>query len=130
MQAKELLRAGLAVSLEHLRRAGDVASAAALGSARQKLIALESHSEEALAKIEECITELVDLTSEKDVDNADDFERLANELSDSLHEARSALAEIDEEGQRELGNEGDTIKKAWWQDGQKRGAECGGGGIV
>jgi hypothetical protein len=113
MEAKELLRAGLEVSLEHLRRAGDAASAAALGSARQKLIVLESHSEEALAKIEECVAELVDLTSEKDIDNADDFERWANELSDSLHEARSALAEIDEEGQRDLGNEGGAVKKAW-----------------
>jgi len=53
------------------------------------------------------------VAAQGDIKSGDDFDELAQPLSEALHDARTTLAKIDEIGRRELGSVAGTIGEAW-----------------
>jgi len=113
LEAKRLLRFGLSVSLENLRRSGDATTEAMTRSARTKLRKLENLSEKEVDEVEKHLMRLNYLAADQEIYSVEDFDALAIPLTASLAVARRALKGIDTNGRAALGNDAGPIGKAW-----------------
>jgi len=113
LEAKHLLQSGLETALERVRGAAEGATAAMTDQAIAKLRALEDLSEKSIDAIEKHLGKLNYLAAEGDIKSGDDFDQLAQPLSEALHDARGTLTKLDEIGRRELGSGAGAIGEAW-----------------
>jgi len=113
LEAKNLLQSGLEVALERMRSAAGKATKAMSDQAIAKLRAVEDLSAESIDVIQKHLGKLNYLAAEGDIKSGGDFDRLAQPLSEALHDARATLAKIDAIGTRELGNVAGAIGEAW-----------------
>lgn len=113
LEAKHLLRSGLSVSLEHLRRSGDATTEAMTRSAKTKLRRLENLSEKVVDEVEKHLMQLNYLAADQEIHSVADFDAFAVPLTASLAVARRALKSIDANGRGALGKDAGPIGKAW-----------------
>jgi hypothetical protein len=113
LEAKRLLRSGLDVSLAQLAGATQQVKQAMRSEVKAKLKALEVLAEDAIDKIEERVGRLNYLAAEQEVKSLEAFNRLAEPLAKSLHQARATIAKLDEIGQREFAALPGDIATAW-----------------
>lgn len=113
LAAKSFLHTGLEVALERIGKAAEKANEAMTDQSIAKLRALEDLSTESIDAIEMHLGELNFLAAGGYIKESSDFDKLAQPLSEALHDARQRLAKLDEIGVRELGSVAGIIGEAW-----------------